>query len=291
MKLLTGRPKAKRREVKFSPDWSARSGYGRLESRALTAPAIYRRPPAFPNSPPDGVNAWVNGGTPVFGVQSSTAGGTIGAGTLTAISQATTSVVDAANPGSPSGPVGSGAASFTAATQCIVSGGFGFLPAGAGTDFNRGYRLASTTGAIPAAFVRQTYSYEFHGSGIAIFNAQARLATPNLVIGGTNLGVTITVGNGTPFAASPSGTVVNGAQTVTWTCAITGGATPSVIFRVVDIQAVGALPAAGYLPNGDAAGTPWVVASQNGAGGAFQAPGMSTITAGYSLEIFTTRPS
>ena len=113
------------------------------------------------------------------------------------------------------------------------------------------------------------------------------LAAPGLAIAtGVNGGNVIINGFTLPTGSS-SGVITNGGQTITYTASINWNA---VNLFVVDVQDVGALPAAGYLPNGDATGLPWVVALGHQVGGASAGAATGTVTSDYSLEVFDTRP-
>lgn len=284
MVILTKRRKEKRRESGFVPTMSGISGYGQLEARALTAPAIFRRPPGDPLGANDNVNAAVSN-QPVdaqVGPTAHAAGPTSNGGT-TGIASSDIVVVDLVNPGPPSAPVGTGSVNFSKENQVtIASNGIDPISIGAGSGINRAWVIADTdTGNGQEVTVTERYEMHFGVTGDSsapLPGFGSTLMGPGLKVSATPFNVTI---NNLTFTSSVTGG--SGPLTYQINIAPNGTSMDVICERTTNI---GILPLAGTNPNGSAVGVPWTVWSHDQVNYnplAFNV--QATITSSYSLEL------
>lgn len=284
MGILTKRRKEKHREPGFVPTMSGMSGYGPLEARALTAPAIFRRPPGDPLGANDSI--WAGVANQPMDVQVSptahAAGPTSNGGT-NGIASADIAVVDLINPGPPSAPVGTGSVNVSTTNQVTVaSNGIDPISINAGSGLRRDWVIADTnTGNGPSVTVTEKFEMHFGATGdnaapLPFFSSA--LVGPGLNVTATPFNVAI---NNLNFTSSVTGG--SGPLTYQINIAPNGRSMDVICERTTNI---GILPLAGTNPNGSAVGVPWSVwfTAQVGYNPlAFNV--QATITSSYSIEL------
>lgn len=283
MHLVKSNCRSKRRNTSFVPDWTARSGYGRLEGRALTAPFIFRRPGTDPLSAGDWATAIADGVTIVAGTSGAAAGGTQSDGIISVAGSASVSIIDLA------GPAGVGLAQMTSACQmhATASGFSVFTPTAAAIVASREYVLADTTPAgTPAAFVHQTFTFTSSASGAWMPLGGATVAAPGFAVT-VNMDGVLNI-NGTTIGPDPiggpalTGTISAGGAVITFSTSRSAFANSSV--TVTHTAPVGALPQYSTT-GGTATGVAFPVRLNNGVGGNVTGNGIVSTTADYDLAI------
>lgn len=294
MAILSKQNNKKRRNQNFVPAWSAMVGHGRLEGRALTAPAIFRRPPSDPASALDSLWAVATNQPINTGVNTAGNATTVTNGSTSAVGASNIVVVDLINPNPPAAPIGSGEINFSTNESITSSGSFADLVnLSVGTSINRSYVLADTIPPgtpTPPAFLdeRFTLNYQVSSNGITVMDSI--LATPGLSIR-TRVGMVEIGAGGDPLlqftnGTDTSGTLTQGSSTITYTVSISR---ESIYVNVREVRPLGSLPGAGTNPDGTATGIPWNVNYTEGItfGGS---SATQTLTSNYKLDVSYTTP-
>ncbi|APW58697.1 hypothetical protein [Paludisphaera borealis] len=287
MSITSIRGNAKRRNRNFTPGWIAKSGYGRLEARALTAPAIFRRPPSDPLEATDLLTATVIGQPVDNGVNAAVVAGTIfnAAGTMSVLQMASIGVIDSVNPNAPAAPVGTYEVSFASDVTLIHSGGAGAAPnALAATTLVRNYVLADTNpgGSVNPAVVTESFTmgYTFQVGGMFAVG----LATPGMTVVANGAGTTVTIPGfaSLNLTTSSSGTIGGGQTYYSYSFIASPGLRSLTLTAT---RPVGILPGAGTNPNGTATGIPWNVASNTLINTVSTIGGTNDLKTTYKLDI------
>jgi len=232
---FTRRTAGNRRPRKFVLEWAATEAGGRLESRALTAPAFFARPSTIRE-----VRATIEGShlarTTNIAEFSVDNGATMtafsmGAPNVTMVGEVTSTWVDNANPPPPAAPVGANAISGSTTSQ--IGGIYpGYTPGLlvnmiTTAESERSYRLADSA-PIPDSPVTlvESYTVDYLPSSGPTFlsNVDTTLITSSAPGGigviGNNTGITnVIINGGLPIlidAFGDSGVVATPTSIITW---------------------------------------------------------------------------
>jgi len=285
----------KHRSTKFVPSFSANASGGLLEARALTAPAIFRRPPTDLLSLQDKLTADASGQATDDGLNTASNHGQVTNGTTTGSATSAINAIDLVNPSPPADPIGTAQVSFGASDQNMITGtgSGGGVSLTSGTRFLRHYVLADTDLAGDSgASVTERFTVDYLAPAISGNTLGVGIATPGLTIGvafGTgwtvniggangagNVGIFNTVTNGR------SGTITLGSEVINYS--VTANFS-GVSLTVTETSPVGALPGAGTNPDGTGKGLAWTVDYDDTMILTGNMSDSDTLTTSYQLDI------